>query len=131
MTLNLGGRQAARGGVARCDAMREEDRRGVRSPEAAWAAAPANCFNPWQRCGARPWLLSGSLQPLINIPDIWQRFLYHCLIMGGIIAHSIIRPSTARPPTPTASAAATQPPNQQPTITPLPASQPGLGRSVE
>lgn len=52
----------------------------------------ANCFNPYYG-GGMALLLSGPLQPLINILYIWQCFLYHCLLMGGIIAHSIIRQS--------------------------------------
>lgn len=52
----------------------------------------ANCFNPYySNCMAL--FLSRPVQPLINIPYIWQCFLYHCLLMGGIIAHSIIRQS--------------------------------------
>lgn len=52
----------------------------------------ANCFNPYYS-NCMVLLLSRPLQPLINIPYIWQCFLYHCLLMGGIIAHSIIRQS--------------------------------------
>ena len=57
----------------------------------------ANCFNPYYRDGM-VLLLSRPLQPLINILDIWQRFLYHCLLMGGIITHSIIRQSAKDQP---------------------------------
>lgn len=56
----------------------------------------ANCFNPYySNCMALP--LSRPLQPLINILYIWQYLLYHCLLMGRIIAHSIIsRQKTSR-----------------------------------
>lgn len=57
----------------------------------------ANCFNPYY-CDCMVLPLSRPLQPLINIPYIWQRFLYHCLLMGGIIAHSIIRQSAKDQP---------------------------------
>lgn len=67
---------------------------GASVRECVWGA---NCFNPYYS-NCMVLLLSRPLQPLINIPYIWQCFLYHCLLMGGIIAHSIIRQSAKDQP---------------------------------